>query len=107
MPKLYSVASLEGNYLSLAINSEVLAIKFNMKYLPRPHKWSQKIKRNIRDKAIARAETRILIAGRKPQDFSETELEVIVREEEDKIKTNVKEKGLLAAAALLGLGWWI
>ncbi|MFC6438839.1 hypothetical protein [Bowmanella sp. JS7-9] len=66
-----------------------------------------KFKRAIREKAISRAHTRIILAGRTPESFSADELEVIVREEEDNIKNNYKEKGLLAVAALLGLGWWI
>lgn len=60
----------------------------------------------IREKAIERANTRILIAGRQPDDFSDDELEIIVREEEDKIKGSVKEKGLVVLASLLGLSLW-
>ena len=57
----------------------------------------------IRDKAISRAQTRILLAGRQSSEFSEEELEVIVKEEEDKLYNTIKEKGLLAALALLGI----
>ena len=64
--------------------------------------WNQR----IRDKAIERANTRILIAGRRPEDFSDEELEIIVREEEDKIKGSAKEKGLVVLASLLGLSLW-
>ncbi len=60
----------------------------------------------IREKAIGRAQTRIIIAGKSPEDFSEEELEIIVKEEEDKILGDAKEKGLLALAALLGLSLW-
>jgi len=35
--------------------------------------------------------------------MSQEDLEVVVREEEDKIKGSIKEKGLLAVLALLGL----
>lgn len=66
-----------------------------------------KIKVKVRDTAISRAKTRILLAGRKSTDFTEDELEIIVREEEDKIYGNLREKGLLALAAALGLGWWL
>lgn len=65
-----------------------------------------KIKQRVRDKAINRAETRILLAGKAPQDFSEEELEIIVKEEEDKLKSTFKEKGLMGLAALLGLSFW-
>lgn len=66
----------------------------------------QKYKSSIREKAIKRAETRIILAGRSPEDFQPDDLEVIVREEEDKIKGQIKEKGLLAILALLGLSWF-
>ncbi len=65
-----------------------------------------KIKQAMRDKAIARAETRILLAGRKPEDFSPEDLEIIVKEEEDKLIGSFKEKGVLALLALLGLSWF-
>jgi len=57
----------------------------------------------VREKAIKRAHTRIVIAGRDPDDFSEVDLEVVVKEEEEKIKSEIKEKGLFAALALLGI----
>jgi hypothetical protein len=66
----------------------------------------QKISRRLREKAIARAETRILLAGRKPADFSHDELEIVVQEEEGKVKSEIKEKGVLALLALLGLSWF-
>lgn len=69
-------------------------------YIPRRYKSA------IRDKAIKRAETRIILAGRKPEDFSAQDLEIVVHEEEDKIKSDLKEKGLLAVLALLGLSWF-
>ena len=67
----------------------------------------EKLKNSIREKAISQAKTRIIIAGKQPEDFSQQDLEIIVREEEDKIKGNLKEKGLLGIAALFGLGWWV
>ena len=60
----------------------------------------------IREKAISRAQTRILLAGRKAHEFSEDELEVIVREEEDKIQSSIKEKGVLAVLAAFGASWF-
>lgn len=64
---------------------------------------NQKIRDKLREKAIARAETRIIIAGRRPEDLSEEDLEIVVREEEDKLKGELKEKGFLAVLALLGI----
>ena len=66
----------------------------------------QKINQKIRDKAISRARTRIVLAGKTPEDFDEVQLEIIVKEEEDKIIGSVKEKGLMTLAALLGLSLW-
>ncbi len=66
---------------------------------------TQRYQSAIREKAIKRAETRIILAGRTPQDFSPEDLEIVVQEEEDKLKSDIKEKGLLAVLALLGLSW--
>jgi len=60
----------------------------------------------IREKAINRARTRIIIAGNDPRDFSQEDLEIVVKEEEDKIKQSIKEKGLLAVLAMLGLNFF-
>lgn len=57
----------------------------------------------IRNKAIERARTRIIVAGSDPRTFSQEDLEIVVKEEEDKLKNSIKEKGLLAVLALLGL----
>ena len=65
-----------------------------------------KINQKIRDKAISRAQTRIVLAGKSATDFDEDELEIIVKEEEDKILGSVKEKGLLVLVSLLGLSLW-
>ncbi|MFB0911994.1 MAG: hypothetical protein QMA97_02250 [Glaciecola sp.] len=67
-------------------------------------KVNLKFKQAIREKAIKRAETRIVLAKKKPQDFTEDELEVIVQEEESKIYSTIKEKGVLAVLAVLGIG---
>ena len=64
-----------------------------------------KYKKIIREKAISRAKTRIIIAGRTPEEFSQEDLEVVVQEEENKIRSDIKSKGLLAVLALLGVSW--
>ena len=66
----------------------------------------KRVSGRLREKAIARAETRILLAGRKPADFSPDELEIVVQEEEARVKGELKEKGVLALLALLGLSWF-
>ena len=67
---------------------------------------SRPYKAMLRDKAIKRAETRIIIAGRSPDDLNSNDLEIVVKEEEDKIKSEIKEKGFLAVLALLGISWF-
>lgn len=60
----------------------------------------------IREKAINRARSRIIVAGSDPRTISVEDLEIVVREEEDKIKGSIREKGLLAVLALLGLNFF-
>ena len=62
-----------------------------------------KYRDHIRKKAIDRARTRIIVAGNDPRKMSQEDLEIVVREEEDKIKSWIKQKGVLAVLALLGL----
>ena len=66
----------------------------------------RRYKTALREKAIKRTETRILLVGKTPEDFNPDDLEVVVQEEEEKIKSEIKEKGLLAALALLGISWF-
>ncbi|MDO3381386.1 dihydrouridine synthase [Gilvimarinus algae] len=66
-------------------------------------KVRQKYTRKIRDKAIERAKTRIYLHGRKPEDYDAEILETIVKEEEDKIISEYKSRGMVALVAALGL----
>jgi len=77
--------------------STTSSIKSIATYIPRKYQTA------LREKAISRARTRIIVAGGNPLDFAAEDLEVVVREEEDKIKASIKEKGLLAVLALLGI----
>ena len=74
-----------------------------MKNLPIVSAVPRKYRSFIREKAISKARTRIIVAGSNPANFSQEDLEIVVREEEDKIKSAIKQKGLLAVLALLGL----
>lgn len=74
-----------------------------MKEIPYLSAIPRKYRDIIRDKAIERARTRIVVAGGNPADFSQQDLEIVVKEEEDKLKSSVREKGLLAILAMLGL----
>lgn len=78
-----------------------------MKAIPYVSAVPKKYKSYIRDKAIDRARTRIIVAGNDPRKLSQEDLEIVVREEEDKIKGSIKEKGLMAALALLGLNLFV
>ena len=66
----------------------------------------RKYRKFVREKAIDRARTRIIVAGNDPRKISQQDLEIVVREEEDKIKSSIKERGLLAVLALLGLNFF-
>ncbi|TVZ39169.1 hypothetical protein P886_3564 [Alteromonadaceae bacterium 2753L.S.0a.02] len=61
---------------------------------------------SIRAKAIERAKTRIYLHGKKPEEFEEDVLEIIVKEEEDKIKAELKDKTIIALLAALGISFW-
>jgi len=60
----------------------------------------------IRDKAIERARTRIYLHGRRPEDYEPEVLEVIVKEEEEKIISEYKSRGILGLLAALGLSFF-
>jgi len=66
----------------------------------------ERYNKHLREVAISRAETRIVLAGKKTEDFSADELEVVVKEEEDKLKVEMQEKGILALLAVVGLSWF-
>jgi len=81
--------------------------KNSMKNAPFVGAVPRKYKRYIREKAIERARTRIIVAGNDPHKLSQEDLEVVVREEEDNIKSSIREKGLLAVLAMLGLNFFV
>ncbi len=78
-----------------------------MKPIPYVGTVPRKYKVYIRDKAIERARTRIIVAGNDPKKLSQQDLEIVVREEEDRIKGSIKEKGLMAVLALFGLNLFV
>ena len=57
----------------------------------------------IREKAITQAKARIALSSKNISDFSESELEVIVQDEEQKVKGSLKQSALVAALIVLGL----
>jgi len=66
-------------------------------------RFIEKYQGTIRERAIVRAKARIALSGRKVQDLSEDEREVIVKEEEDAVKDSILKSGLFAAMIYLGL----
>lgn len=85
---------MSGNKLTEENDNKALAA---LNYVPnRYRRW-------IREKAISRARTRIIVAGNDPKKLNARDLEIVVKEEEDKIKASVREKGLLAVLAMLGI----
>jgi len=78
-----------------------------IKTIPYVNKVPSKYHGFIREKAIERARTRIIVAGNDPRKLSQEDLEVVVREEEDKLKSSMKEKGVMAVLALLGLNLFV
>lgn len=63
---------------------------------------ANKYRRKLREKAIERSKVRIALAGRKVEDFEASELEIIVKEEEEKLRSQML--GSVGVAALLVLG---
>lgn len=59
--------------------------------------------KHLREIATSRAEKRIVAEGSKVEDVSADDLEVMVQEEEDKLKDEMQQQGILALLALLGL----
>ena len=57
----------------------------------------------IREKAITRTKSRILLAGKKVEEFDPDALETIVKEEEDKVKSGLLQSAGLAVLVILGL----
>lgn len=62
-----------------------------------------RVRSAVRERAISNARVRILLSERQLEDFTEEELEIVVAEEERKLYSTVREKGLLAVLALLGI----
>lgn len=63
---------------------------------------ADKYRNKLREKAIERSKVRIALAGRKVGEFDQAELEIIVKEEEEKLRNQLL--GSVGVAALLVLG---
>lgn len=57
----------------------------------------------VRERAITQAKARIALSQKPFEDLTEDELEIIVRDEEDKVKTSLKQSAVVAVLIALGL----
>jgi len=65
--------------------------------------YRMRIFRKIREKAIKEVKVKIAMANKSIDDFERNELEVLVKEEEQKIKARYKDNSILLLLAYLGL----
>ena len=61
------------------------------------------VRGRIRERAIKKAKVRIALHGRKIEDFSEGELEIVVADEEEKIRKQLWIVPLVAVGVVLGI----
>ncbi|GAH06371.1 unnamed protein product [marine sediment metagenome] len=62
-----------------------------------------KYRSKIRERAIIQAKKRIALSDKKINDFTQDELEVIVLNEEEKLKRALRQSGVVALLITLGL----
>lgn len=70
-------------------------------------KLADKYRTRMREKAIQRARARIYASGKLPEELSEVALEAVVKDEEDKLASELKSKGIYVLIAALGLSFWV
>lgn len=66
-----------------------------------------KYRYRLREKAISRARARIYANGKVPEELSEEALEAVVKDEEDKLTSELKSRGIYVLLAALGLSFWV
>ena len=67
------------------------------------NKVRDKYSSGIRERAITQAKARIALSEKKFEDFTPDELEIIVKDEEDKVKRSLKQSAVVALLITLGL----
>lgn len=65
--------------------------------------FSNQVLDALREKAIEQTKAKIALSGKNSADFSQDELEILVKDEEEKIKTRFKNTLGLGLIAFLGL----
>ena len=64
----------------------------------------EKYRESIREKAIEKVKSRLILAGKKAEELDEESLEHLVKEEEDIIISKMKGSAGVAILALFGIG---
>ncbi len=67
--------------------------------------YREKIRLRLREKAILRTKARLIENRIEIDELSDEEIEVVIKDEEDKILDEYKTKGIIALLALLGISW--
>ncbi len=62
------------------------------------------LKRRIRKAAIARVKKDLILHGKREEDLSEQDLEYLVADAEESIRSQIAQTSLIGALALLGIG---
>ena len=75
-------------------------------FLKQKGKLERKLKQHIREKALVRTKARLAEKGINIKELTNEELEIIVKDEEDKVVDDYKNKSILALATALGLGFF-
>lgn len=70
-------------------------------------KLKDAVKNKIREKAILSTKARLAEHHKTFDDYTDEELEIIILDEENKIKDDLKTKSLVGALAILGLDFLV
>jgi len=79
-------------------------IREKIVYLPRT--VQNALKERLREKALLRTRARLVEQRVDIDSLGDEELEIIIRDEEDKLLGEYKSKGLIALLAMLGISWF-
>ena len=93
-----------GKLLNLA--SENITKAFDYPSL-KGRELKESIKKKIREKAILSTKARLAEHHKTFDDYTDEELEIIISDEENKIKDDLKTKSLVGALAILGLDFLV
>lgn len=93
-----------SNIYKIAKNSASKAFDYpNLK----SKELKEAIGKKIRKRAILSTKARLAERNKSFEDYTDEELEIIISDEERKIKDDLKTKSLVAALAILGLDFFI